>query len=274
MVRRKNNSIKYTFSKEQLIRLFEAINVPKVAMMFFIALTHGMRISEVVKLKWSNIDFAKQEIDVMDSKWKHRARDGKGKDRRVIMHLLAYDILLKWKEITGGGEWLFSSDNNPNKHMQKKTLNEQFAHFRRTANLDHVSFETSMPFNTREGKVRLKRRNFKYTFHCFRAFYITDLENKGVPPSYIAQQVGHSDITTTMGYVRYNDVKAREVLTKAFNMPYNDHRTHENSPRFLNNIHNKGLVEVVHKDTNAELKVRELELQLAILKERQKLVSN
>src|SRR3989338_9043985 len=104
---------RYTFDRDQLIELFDTVDSPKVMMACFISRMCGLRIEEVARLKWENIDFGDKRLEVLNSKWKHRTRDGYGKDRKVRMPNIMIDPLKKWKEIIDGGVWVLPSDKVP-----------------------------------------------------------------------------------------------------------------------------------------------------------------
>ena len=126
---------RYTFEREQLIRLFDTITDTKIMVAVFISRMCGLRVEEVSKLQWENINFEQRNLEVLNSKWKHRTRDGYGKDRKVRMPHQMIEPLKKWRDIIGGGEWVLPSDKSPDKHMTKKAIYNRYHQFLRMAGL-------------------------------------------------------------------------------------------------------------------------------------------
>lgn len=213
------NKVGFTFTKPQLVRLFDTINTPKVMIAVFLARMIGLRIEEVCRLKWENIDLKNRVVTILDSKWKHRARDGYGKDRFVRLPQLAVAPVERWRSIIGGGTWFIPSEKTPDLHMRKKTLYEQFTHFLRLAGLDEVHYEFTT-FRWKGGqKEPNKAKRRKLNFHSLRAYWVVDCRRRGVPIEIIAEQAGHEDINTTVGYARYTDEEKNQILDRAYDKP-------------------------------------------------------
>lgn len=214
----KRNKVGFTFTKPQLIRLFDCISNPKVMMGVFTARMIGLRIEEVCRLKWENIDTKTRVVTILDAKWKHRQRDGYGKDRFVRLPQIAVGPIEKWREIIGGGVWFLPSDKSPDLPMRKKTLYEQFRHGLRIAGLDEVHYEFEVPRRV-NGKVEMKKAiRRKLNFHSLRAFWVVDCRKRGIPIEIIAEQAGHVDINTTRGYARFNDDEKNRILDTAYSL--------------------------------------------------------
>lgn len=78
--------------KEDLEKLLEKIEHPELKDLYVIAVLTGMRLSELVNLKWSSINFEQQVIKVVSS---DEFTTKTGKSRVVPMHQRVYDILIK-----------------------------------------------------------------------------------------------------------------------------------------------------------------------------------
>jgi len=206
---------RYTFTREQIIKLFDTITNPKIMIACFISRMCGLRIEEVSRLKWGNIDLEARRLEVLNSKWKHRTRDGYGKDRKVRMPKIMIEPLKKWKEIIDGGVWVLPSDKSPDMHITKKAIYNQYHDFLKQAGLlePHYTFEV-----TKKGQKETMTR-FKLNYHSLRAYYITDCRRRGLKLEIIAKQAGHEDINTTMGYTRFNDEESDRMIDVAFEKP-------------------------------------------------------
>ena len=207
--------IRYTFERKQLIKLFDTITYPKIMVACFISRMCGLRIEEVARLKWENIDFENQRMEVLNAKWKHRTRDGYGKDRKVRMPKIMIEPLQRWKDILDGGVWVLPSDKSPDMHITKKALYNQFHDFMKKAGLlePHYTYVK----NYKRGKQEVTR--YKLNYHSLRAYYITDCRRRGITLEIIAKQAGHEDIQTTAGYTRFSDEEADRIIDTAFDRP-------------------------------------------------------
>ena len=181
----------------------------------FISRMCGLRIEEVARLKWENIDFENQRMEVLNAKWKHRTRDGYGKDRKVRMPKIIIEPLQRWKDILDGGVWVLPSDKSPDMHITKKALYNQFHDFMKKAGLlePHYTYVK----NYKRGKQEVTR--YKLNYHSLRAYYITDCRRRGITLEIIAKQAGHEDIQTTAGYTRFSDEEADRIIDTAFDRP-------------------------------------------------------
>lgn len=206
----------FTFTKEQLIRLCEHINNPKVAIGVFLARMIGLRIDEVCRLKWENLDVKNRVVTVLDSKWKHRARDGYGKDRLVRLPEMAVGPIERWRSIIGGGTWFLPSDKSADRPMRKKTLYEQFRYAAGHAGLDEVHFEYTIGLVAHGVKSLKRAKKRKLNFHSLRAYWVVDCRRRSIPLEIIAEQAGHADINTTIGYARYTDEEKNRILDRAY----------------------------------------------------------
>lgn len=213
---RVKNRNRYTFTHDTLIKIFDTISNPKIVMACFISRMCGLRVEEVSSLKWENIDFDNQRMEVLNSKWKHRTRDGYGKDRKVRMPKIMLEPLRMWKEITNGGTWVFPSDKSPDSHLTKKVIYNQYHDFLKRAGLlePHYTIVKSYIKRPQETVTR-----YKLNYHSLRAYYITDCRRRGIKLEIIAKQVGHDDINTTMGYTRFSDEEVDKIIDIAFEKP-------------------------------------------------------
>lgn len=208
---------RYTFTRQQLIKLFDTIDNPKMMIACFIARMCGLRIEEVSQLKWDGIDFDNRKLEVLNSKWKHRTRDGYGKDRVVRIPQIIVEPLRRWKDLIDGGVWVFPSDKSPDMHITKKAIYNQYHDYLKRAGLlePHYVYKR---FNKKEEQKEDITR-YKLNFHSLRAYYITDCRRRGLALEIIAKQAGHEDIQTTAGYSRFNDEEMNRAMDLAFEKP-------------------------------------------------------
>lgn len=129
------NKLPDVFNVEQLIKLFDAIDRPKVAIACALGFFCGLRISEVCNLRIEDIDIDRKVLKVVDGKNSRRKFSGYGKDRYVPIPPQLIHPLNIWIDIIGGGKWLFPSDKSPDTHLRKKSLSEQFREVLKRAGL-------------------------------------------------------------------------------------------------------------------------------------------
>lgn len=203
--------------KEQLIRLFEAIDRPKCAIACFTALMCGLRVNEVCRLEIANIDLERRSIKVKDSKDPNRKKHGGyGKDRIIPLPEIAISPIKKWIGIVQGGKWFLPSMKSPDMHLRKKTLHEWFREARKKAGLDEVDYVVKYKKKT---KHRESSPVYKYRFHHLRHFYATYVYEKTRDLYGVANLLGHSQVTTTQTYAKISDKIKRDTVDFAFNNP-------------------------------------------------------
>jgi len=213
------NKLPNAFTEEQMVRLFEEIDRPKVCMASALAFFCGLRISEVCKMKIEDINFSQKQIKVVNSKYTLRGKTGYGKDRYVQLPDPIIEPLKMWIDLISGGKWLFPSDKSPDAPLRKKSLYEQYSIFLKHAGLEIP--ETKITVNTQiNGKKRtMEVVRHKYNFHTLRHTYGTYLRNKGVPIEDIKEFMGHERFDTTLVYAKIAHHRKREIINGAFNVP-------------------------------------------------------
>lgn len=200
-------------TKEQLIRLFEAMDRPKCSIACFIAVSCGLRIREVCRLQPCDCDLERRTIKIRDSKNPNRAKNkGYGKDRIVPIPEMAVSPIKKWLEIIQGGKWLFPSMTSPDKHLRPKTLHEWFREARERSGLNQVDYVVQ-----RKGQAPLTV--YKFRFHSLRHFYAQYVYERTRDLYSVANLLGHEQITTTQIYAKVSDKTKRETVDFAFNTP-------------------------------------------------------
>lgn len=203
---RKNNSRRRTLSKQTVWRLTYALESSDIFRpIIILMLRSGLRIGEVLALRWSDIDrdngviHVEQGVSIEYDEDKdgslinrhYEIGDTKtsGSIRDVPVDAYAFAVLDDWKNYVKSKPYLVKAA-------------------KRQGNEDIV-------FINRYGRVRnyqTLRHNFKsfleknglgdvpITFHRFRHTYATLLQEAGVDVNIIRELLGHADITTTTEY--------------------------------------------------------------------------
>lgn len=165
------NRLPDMLTKEQLVKLFENMLIPKCSIACFVALMCGLRIREVCRLEILDIDLERRIIKIRDSKDPNRKKQGNyGQDRIVPVPEIAISPIKKWLEIIDGGKWFLPSAKSPDIQLRTKTLHIWFAEARERAKLDEVDYKLKYKQKT---KYREETAIYKFRFHHLRHFYAT-----------------------------------------------------------------------------------------------------
>jgi integrase/recombinase XerD len=168
--------------KNKLVRYLNETNGNRLRIrnkaICFMMLHVGFRISEVVALEVSDVDFKKQIVEI----------EGKGgKYRRVEMNKDAINAIKDWLEVRPEGETsqMFIS--------QKGSITSD--------GIQHI-------FRT----LRKQTEILELTPHTLRHTFGHDLAEKGFSIQLIADLMGHTDINTTRIYVRPDSKERRGAV--------------------------------------------------------------
>lgn len=194
---KKEDNIK-ALSKDDQLRLLEALKGIDLELLITFALGTGLRLGEVLGLKWSDIDFKEHTLSVQRSVRRVVEIQRDGSRNRILKEVppktensfrivpIPDTILLKLKSY---------------KNVQNKlilSLGEDYKNNNYVfCNNDGTIMDPKKP-NRRLSSV-LKSNDIELiTFHGLRHTYCTRLFEAGVPPKTVQSLVGHSDIETTM----------------------------------------------------------------------------
>ena len=225
------NKLPDMLTKEQLIKLFEAMFRPKCAIACFIALMCGLRVNEICTLQIDDIDLEKRVIKIRNSKNPNRSKQGYGKDRIIPIPIMAISPIKKWLSIIEGGKWFLPSEKSPDSHLMKKSLHEWFAEARKRANLD---IPDQIIQYKKPTKYRKETTIYKYRFHHLRHFYAQYVYEKTRDLYAVANLLGHNQVTTTQIYAKVSDKTKKESVDFAFNTPMKTKLFEENPVNALN----------------------------------------
>ena len=174
----KNYIIRYLLVDEE-IRLFKSIKKyrPHLEAIVICALQTAMRKSEILLLKWSNINFDYMFINVVESK--------SGKARKIP---ISKTLLKVFNSLKHTSEYVFV---NPETNTHYTDIKHSWVTVCKAANI----------------------KNFR--FHDLRHTAITRMVEKGIPLPVVQDIAGHSKIETTMRYTHImpeQKVEAIQVL--------------------------------------------------------------
>jgi integrase/recombinase XerD len=187
--RRKPLRLPVILSHQELERLFASAALPKYRILLMTTYAAGLRVSELVHLKLSDLDSQRLMI---------RVEQGKGKKDRytILSPKLLEELRLYWK-LYRPSSYLFPS-KDPNRPMDTGHAQKIYYHTLKRAGIQkHTSIHTLR--------------------HCFA----THLLEAGVDLRTIQMLMGHSSITTTMRYlqVRRQHLPSNQSLLDLLRLP-------------------------------------------------------
>ena len=157
--------------EQEIGRLFKALENKKHKAILFTAYSAGLRVSEVVKLKLTDIDSDRMQIFVQNAKGK--------KDRYVMLSVVLLDILRKYLQQCKPRPSIYLFEGNViGKPMSSRNAQDIFLNARKRAGIKK-----------------------ELSFHSLRHSFATHLLEKGVDIKYIKDLLGHFSITTTNRYL-------------------------------------------------------------------------
>lgn len=165
----------------ELARLFNSLDNKKHKAMLFTAYSAGLRVSEVVGLKISDIDSGRMQIRVARAKGK--------KDRYVSLSILLLDILRQYIVLFRPREYLFESELTGTAYPTR-TVQQIFSNAKQKAGI-------------------LK----EVGIHSLRHSFATHLLDKGVDIRYIKDILGHFNIKTTERYLHVSKKQLVNIVS-------------------------------------------------------------
>lgn len=165
---KKEKKLPSVLTMEECLSIFKVVDNPKHKLLLLIGYGAGLRVSEIVNLKWSDILFEEHKIHIKNAKGM--------KDRMVMLPYSIVESLKIYREIYKGKHYVFEG---------------QFA---------------GEPYSTRSAQEVMKKALLKSglekkaTMHTLRHSFATHLLESGTDIRYIQQFLGHSSIKTTTIY--------------------------------------------------------------------------
>jgi site-specific recombinase XerD len=168
--RKKSSTLPEVFSPEEVVRLIRAARGLKQRVLLMTAYSAGLRVSELVNLKITDVDAARMTL---------RVRQGKGgKDRYAILSQnLLVELRQYWKRYRPA-LWLF-----PNRGKNGPLSTNEAWHI----------------YNQAKKRAGLKKGR---GIHSLRACFATHLLEAGVDLRSIQFLMGHTSILSTQRYLR------------------------------------------------------------------------
>lgn len=166
-------------SEEKILQYLFTVENIKHRTILLIAYSAGLRVSEVVNLKTTDIDTDRMQIFIQNAKGK--------KDRIVPLSKTIKALLDVYRQEFNPQNWLFEGQT------------KELAYSVRSA---QIIF--------REACTQLKLPK-NVGFHSLRHSYATHLLDNGTDVKYIQQLLGHNDIKTTLRYLHVTNKDVKKI---------------------------------------------------------------
>jgi site-specific recombinase XerD len=174
---RQDSKLPVILSKEEIKATIGAKKNLKHRLLLMIAYSSGLRVSEVVSIKRSDIDLLRKTVLI---------RSGKGrKDRCVMISDKVVKLLREYYVLYDTKTWLFTGQT-PDKNLSIRSAQKIFENALHEADIEKAA-----------------------SIHSLRHAFATHLLESGTDIRYIKELLGHKSIRTTE---RYTHVARRHVL--------------------------------------------------------------
>lgn len=178
--------------KEQLVKMLKVSQNIKLSMVIFIGSFQGLRISEILKLRWRDVDIEYGEIRVLDAKNVKRYQSGYGKDRIVPINDMFIPIYKAWKAMNPNAEFVIPTKKNDNLERLQTHIGSYQMKFQEV--LDKVGL-LIIDYYQQDSKPR-----YKYHLHTLRHVCGTNLYRAGMDLYQIKEFLGHERVESTEIY--------------------------------------------------------------------------
>lgn len=194
-----NSTLPRYFSNEQLENIFNEVNKKRNALLletiFITLLGTGLRISELVNLKISDLDFKEKLITTI----------GKGNKERPIpiypgveAALLSYLKRTKVKDIRHSSGYVFSRDEEYHRQTPVSVRTIQY-HFKNISN--QLGFDD------------------RFTIHSFRHTFAVNCLKEDMGLAYLSQVLGHESPSTTAIYTKLFPKDLQRAVEEKYPIP-------------------------------------------------------
>lgn len=165
---RRDRKLPPVLSMEEVQQLFAALRNPKHLAVLSVVYSSGLRVSEVVRLRFEDLDRDRGLIHV---------RGGKGrKDRMTLLADAAVEAVDRYLGGKHPGSWLFPG-NQPARHLSARTVQKV----------------------VESARIRAKI-NKRFSVHALRHSFATHLLEAGTDLRFIQELLGHENPRTTQLY--------------------------------------------------------------------------
>ncbi|MBI4448355.1 site-specific integrase [Candidatus Woesearchaeota archaeon] len=200
----KYGSLNRGFTDSELRRFLGCIKNEKAWFCFNLMANLGLRVGEVVMLKWEDIDFINKRVKVYTEKAK--TIDFLPMTERVQKLLRLW--VRKLQDYANKEDYLFQGQNR--EYISPNWLRKEFRIACELADLNETYGESE------ERMIDRKRVLYRLTTHSLRHYFITKVYNKTKNPIHSQRLARHKDFGSTQVYIHCTDADLTESMAEAF----------------------------------------------------------
>lgn len=201
---------KRVMTEEEFIKIMIAATPEEQDLLFIVALSVA-RIDEILRLRWSDVNFDTRVV----TKWTAKRKGGSYEPIHVPMGEDLYVVLWKRWKARVQEEWVFYNEKTETRYMHRPKL---MASVCKRAGIEPLkATRRRKPVWDKEHKRRTyveDDASLYYGFHDIRHFIATYMNDKlKASTSVVQKYLGHKDERTTQIYLHLFDSRLREVAT-------------------------------------------------------------
>ena len=192
--------------EQKLLNVFNEryLSPTRNKMMIQLMLKTGLRLSEVINLKWNNINLQTGKLKVVNGKG--------GKDRIVWFNNGTLDKLREWRQRqadeVGAADYVFTTSKG--KQLIASDVRSMVYNYAEKAGIQE---EVKKHYHDEEGnKLDKTYKEKKVSPHTFRHTFATNLLEQTGNLMSVKKALGHSDISTTQIYTHIVDKQLKEDM--------------------------------------------------------------
>jgi len=179
--------------KVEILKLLAYVQDVRIGFTIFVSSFQGLRLGEIISLKWKDVDLKNGELKVIDGKNPKRYKSGYGKDRIVPINNIFLDIWKVWKAMNMEEEFVIPDVSENGSRAPHDTL------IRRFQKRLYIYLEKAELLEV-ESYMNDGRPRYNYHFHTFRHVCGANLRRAGMTLENIRDFLGHADVDSTQIY--------------------------------------------------------------------------
>lgn len=199
-------------SKEEIVKLLNFVQDIRIGFTIFSCCFQGLRLGEVISMKWEDVNLKHGELKVVDGKNPRRKKSGYGKDRIVPINNMFLNVWKAWRAMNPEEEYVIPDVSEEGKRAPNATLLRRFQK-RLLVYLEKADM-AQVEFVQKNGTAR-----YKYHFHTFRHVCGANLRRAGMAIENLRDFLGHADIETTRIYAELTKEDIKEASHVAYAYP-------------------------------------------------------
>jgi integrase len=202
----------YVPTSDEILKILSYVDDIRLGFCIFAGCFQGLRIGEIIRMSWADVDLVNGELRVLDGKNTRRYKSGYGKDRIVPINDMFLPIWKAWRLMNPEQSHVIPANDKFGARITEKVLirymQQKLSKALENSDLLEVDFYQA------DGKPR-----YKFHTHSFRHVCGTNLRRAGMKIEDVRDFLGHDDIETTQIYTELTKDDLREVSHLAYAFP-------------------------------------------------------